>query len=180
MIPELQCKIVKQHHNSQIAGHAGQWKTLKLVSQSYWWPNMSRYIGQYCKACNMCLHMKAQWHKPFGELHPLLIPEVRWDIVSVNFITKLPILHGFNAAMVVVNLVSKQSHFIPTHTMITALGAARLYLQNVWKLHGLPQFTLSDHGTQFIAEFMHKLSLRHCDFSIDGIPPSIRWSNRVC
>jgi hypothetical protein len=41
MIPELQCKIVEQHHNSWIAGHAGWWKTLELVSRSYWWPNMS-------------------------------------------------------------------------------------------------------------------------------------------
>jgi hypothetical protein len=41
--------------------------------------------------------------------------------------------------------------------MITALGSARLYLQNVWKLHGLPRSMLLDHGPQFVAEFMRKL-----------------------
>ena len=75
MIPDLCRRIVEQHHDSKIAGHAGQWKTLELVSRSYWLPNMSRYIGQYCKACDMCLWMKAQRRKPFGELHPLPIPE---------------------------------------------------------------------------------------------------------
>jgi transposase InsO family protein len=59
--------------------------------------------------------------------------------------------------MVVVDSVSKHSHFIPTHTTITALGSARLYLQNVWKLHGLPRSMLSDRGPQFVAEFMHEL-----------------------
>jgi transposase InsO family protein len=59
--------------------------------------------------------------------------------------------------MVVVDSVSKRSHFIPTHTMITALGSARLYLQNVWKLHGPPNSMLSDHGPQFMAEFMCEL-----------------------
>jgi hypothetical protein len=157
MIPELRRKIVEQHHNSWIAGHAGRWKTLELVSRSYWWPNMSRYIGQYCKACDMCLHTKAQRHKPFGKLHPLPIPEAQWDIVRVDFITELPISHGFDAAMVMVNLVNKQSHFIPTYTTITALSAVQLYLHNVWKLHGLPHSTLSDCGTQFIAEFMREL-----------------------
>ena len=45
--------------------------------------------------------------KPFGELHPLPIPEARWDIVSVNFIAELPDSHGFDATMVIVDSVSK-------------------------------------------------------------------------
>ena len=40
MVPELQRKIAEQHHDSKIGGHAGHWKTLELVSRSYWWPNM--------------------------------------------------------------------------------------------------------------------------------------------
>jgi hypothetical protein len=75
MVPKLQWKIVEQHHDLKIGRHAGCWKTLELVSQSYWWPNMSHYISQYCKSCHMCLHTKAQKHKPFGKLHPLPIPE---------------------------------------------------------------------------------------------------------
>jgi hypothetical protein len=55
LIADLHCRITEQHHDSQIAGHAGRWKTLELLMRSYWWPNMSRYIGQYCKTCNMCL-----------------------------------------------------------------------------------------------------------------------------
>jgi hypothetical protein len=157
MVPELRRRIAEQHHDSKIGGHAGRWKTLELISRSYWWPNMSRYIGQYCKACDMCLRTKAQKRKPFGELHPLPIPEARWDVVSVDFITELPDSHGFDATMVVVDSVSKRSHFIPTHTTVTALGSARLYLQNVWKLHGLPRSALSDRGPQFVAEFMREL-----------------------
>jgi transposase InsO family protein len=78
-------------------------------------------------------------------------------MVSVDFITELPNSHGFDAAMVVVDSVSKQSHFIPTHTTVMALGSARLYLQNVWKLHRLPKLMLSDWGMQFVAKFMRKL-----------------------
>jgi hypothetical protein len=107
MVPELRQRIAEQHHDSKIGRHAGRWKTLELIARSYWWPNMSRYIGQYCKACDTCLRTKAQKHKPFSELHPLPIPKARWDIVSVDFITKLPDSHGFNTTMVVVDSVSK-------------------------------------------------------------------------
>ena len=68
---------------------------------------MSRYVGQYCKAWDMCLRMKTEKRKPFGELHPLPIPKDRWDVVSVDFVIELPDLHGFNATMVVVDSVSK-------------------------------------------------------------------------
>ena len=59
--------------------------------------------------------------------------------------------------MNVVDSVSKRAHFIPTNTTITALGAARLYLNNVWKLHGLPNQVVSDRGPQFVAEFTREL-----------------------
>jgi len=123
-ILDLQQWIAEQHHDSKITGHAGHWKTLELISQNYWWPHMSRFIGKYCKACDLCLWTKAQCRKPIGKLHPLPIPENRWDTVSINFISKLPKSHGYDAIMVVVNLTSKHGHFIPTHTMATALGSA--------------------------------------------------------
>lgn len=75
----------------------------------------------------------------------------------MDFITELPLSHGFDATMVVVDSVSKRAHFIPTHTTVMALGLAQLYLQHVWKLHGLPCLMLSDRGPKFITEFMREL-----------------------
>jgi hypothetical protein len=118
---------------------------------------MSCYVRQYCKTCNMCLQTKTQKRKLFGELLPLPIPKHPWDVTSVDFIVELPDSHGFNTAMVVVDSVTKRGHFIPTHTTVTTLGSAQLYLQHVWKLHGLPRSMVSDHSLQFITEFMREL-----------------------
>jgi len=82
------------------------------------------FVGEYCKACDLCLQTKAQCCKPMGELHPLPIPENCWDTVSINFISELPKSHGYDAIMVVVDLTGKCGHFIPTHTTATALGSA--------------------------------------------------------
>jgi hypothetical protein len=59
--------------------------------------------------------------------------------------------------MNVVDSITKCAHFIPTHTTITAEGAACLYLREVRKHHGTPRVVLSDRGSQFTAGFMHKL-----------------------
>ncbi|GLB33349.1 putative retrotransposable element tf2 155 kda protein type 1-like [Lyophyllum shimeji] len=152
-IPELRRRIVEQHHDSRVAGHPGRWKTLELVSRSYWWPQMSRYIGSYTSTCDLCQRTKVRRQLPMGQLHPLPIPEGRWSVVSVDFIVELPEAHGYDAVMVVVDSVGKRAHFIPTHTTCTAMGVANLYRKHVWKLHGLPDAFVSDRGPQFVAEF---------------------------
>jgi hypothetical protein len=58
--PDLHCHIALQHHDTKVAGHPRCWKTLELISQSYWWPQMLRYIGQYTRTCNICLRTKIQ------------------------------------------------------------------------------------------------------------------------
>jgi hypothetical protein len=69
---DLRHCIIKQHHDTHITGHAGCFKTLKLVSCNYWWPQMSCYIGVYVNTCDMCNWTKVQ---PIGELHPSETPD---------------------------------------------------------------------------------------------------------
>ncbi len=94
----------------------------------------------------------------YRELNPIRPPEGRWERVSVDFIVELPDSHGFDAIMVVVDSVTKRPHFIPTNTTVSSEGAARLYYQHVWKLHGLPLEWLHDRGSVFISEFMKELN----------------------
>ena len=128
-----------------------------MASQNYWWPQMSRYIGKYISTCDMCLWTKFACQLPSRELHPLLIPDTPWDTASVNFIVELPDSNGKDAIMVVVDSVTKRSHFVSMVTTLTATGTAQLYLQHIWKHHGLPRRVLSDRGPQFVAEFTKEL-----------------------
>ena len=88
-----------------------------------------------------------------GKLFPLLIPDHGWDTISVNFIVKFPESNGYDTVMNVVDSVSKRAHFISTNTTVTALGAAWLYLRNVWKHHGPLKQVVSYWGPQFVTEF---------------------------
>jgi len=122
--PDLRRQIVALCHDTQIAGHPGRWKTLELVFQNYWWPQMSRYIGQYVSTCDLCFQTKPWRHSPVGELQLLPVPDTRWDTLSVNFVVELPESSRHDAVMTVVDAVFKRVHFIPMHTTVTAEGAA--------------------------------------------------------
>ena len=154
---DLQRCIVSQHYDTQISGNAGRWKILELVARNYWWPQMSRYIGQYVKTCDLYLRMKTWRQPPMGELVPLPIPEHHWDTISLNFIVELPESSEYDAVMNVVDSFSKRTHLISTNTIITALRAAQFYLWHIWKHYGLLKQVVSDWGLQFVTEFTWEL-----------------------
>jgi len=89
---------------------------------------------------------------------PNSIPEKPWTHISADFITKLPLAQGYNSILVVVNRLTKMVYFIPTTEKTSAEGLARLFRDNVWKLHGLPKSIISDRGPQFAAGLMKKLN----------------------
>ena len=78
--------------------------------------------------------------------------------ILADFITKLPLTQGYDSILVVVDQLTKIVHFIPTTEKTSAEGLARLFRDNMWKLHSLPESIISDRGPQFVAGLMRKLN----------------------
>ena len=155
---ELRAKVVQLHHDIPAAGHGGRWKMVELVTRNYWWPGVTRDVGKYVERCDLCQRMKNRAEEPAGKLKLSEVPQKTWTHLTVDFITKLPVVAGKDAVLVVCDRLSKMTHFVATTEGTSAEGLARLFWDNVWKLHGLPESVVSDRGPQFGAELTKELN----------------------
>ncbi len=140
------------------AGHYGQNKTVELIYQDYVWPGMQAFIKDYCNSCTVCGRIKPRWHKPYGLLKPLPIPVRPWDSISMDLIEQLPASAGFTAILVVVDQLSKQGIFIPTHDTLTMVQLACLFVLYVFLKHRVPGYVMLDHRSEFVSHFFRSLS----------------------
>ena len=78
----------------------------------------------------------------------------------MDFVTGLPWSDGFDAIYVVVDRLTKMRHFIPCRQTTSAQDLADLFLQGIFRLHGLPKSIVSDRGPQFVAAFWKRMCKR--------------------
>ena len=131
---------------------------MELVTRNFWWPGVTKEVKQYVEGCNACQQNKNCTEQSAGKLIPNFIPEKPWTYISVDFITKLLLAQEYDSILVVVDWLTKMVHFIPTTERTMTEGLARLFRDNVWKLHGLPESIISDRGPQFAAGIMRELN----------------------
>ena len=131
---------------------------MELVTWNFWWPGVTKEVKRYIEGCDTCQYNKNHTEQPARKLMPNSIPEKPWTHILADFITKLPLAQEYNSILVVVDRLIKMVHFIPTTEKTTAEGLARLFRDNVWKLHGLPKSIISDRGPQFAAGLIQELN----------------------
>jgi len=131
---------------------------VELVTCNFWWPGVMKEVKQYVEGCNACQQNKNCIEQPASKLMPNSILEKPWMHILADFITKLPLAQGYDSILVVVDWLTKMVHFIPTTEKMSAEGLARLFRDNVWKLHGLPESIILDKGPQFAAGLMKELN----------------------
>ena len=131
---------------------------VELVTRNYWWPEVTREVGQYVEECDLCQWMKNRTEEVVGKLKLGEVLEKPWIHILVDFITKLPIVTEKDVILVVCNRLSKITHFVATTEGMTAEGLARLFRDNMQRLHGLLKSVVLDRGPQFAAELTKELN----------------------
>ena len=99
----------------------------ELVTRNYWWPGVTKKVERYVDGCDVCQRYKNQSKAPAGKLMPNAIPERLWSHILADFITKLPLVQGYDTILVVYNCFSKIAHFIATTEKTSAEGLAKLF-----------------------------------------------------
>ena len=75
----------------------------------------------------------------------------------MDFITGLPKVHGKDSIYVVVDKLTKFSHFYTIPTKYNAVQVAEIFFREVFGLHGLPKNIVSDRDSRFIGTFWREL-----------------------
>jgi len=149
-LDDLRLRVLRYRHDHPLAGHFGQNRTLELIRREYTWPGLRTFVKDYVRSCTSCARAKTPRHRPYGLLKQLPVPEKPWNSISMDFIEQLPSSTGFTAILVVVDRLSKQAIFIPTHDTITSPELVKLFLLHVFSKHGVPAHVTSDRGTEFV------------------------------
>ena len=155
--PTIQLRILKSCHNHLAAGHPGRAATYEMVSRNYWWPKMYHTIAKYIRNYDTCARIKLARYAPYRLLKLLEVPIRWWSSVSLDLITGLPMSNGYDALLVVVDRLSKITHYIPTTMDVTSKELACLYFDHIFHLHSILDSIISDQGTQFILQFTKAL-----------------------
>jgi len=156
-VPEneaLRTSLISEFHDTPYAGHYGVTKTRAAVGRIFWWDSMAGDISRYVLTCAACQRDKARRHKPFGKLQPLTVPEKPWHTVTFDFIVKLPKTErGNDSICVFVDKLTKVVHFVACQEELSAKDFASLYVDNIFRLHGLSREFITDRDPKFTSAF---------------------------
>ena len=149
-------------HFHKLTCHLGRDKCFALISTRFWWKGMSRDIGDFVKACVLCMENKPHTSvSSAGEM--VLFPCVRpWQILHIDIcgpFTKTR--DGHRYCLVQIDRFTRYLILSPLKTMTAEEVATRLFRDTLMK-HGFPEKILHDRGPNFLsAEFKTLLSKKY-------------------
>jgi hypothetical protein len=149
-VDELRVAIMHEAHDAITSGHRGEEKTTQKIARRFWWPHLRRSVKFHINRCAACQRSKPNNQRPMGLLQPLPVPQTVWEEVSLDLVTGLPVTaRGHDAIVVFVDRLSKMVHFVPICKTITAEQLARVFVDHVYRLHGMPKSFVSDRDPRF-------------------------------
>lgn len=157
VIPQQRkAEILKEYHDSPMAGHYGSEGTFYRIAKRYYWLGMRKDIADYVKSCPECCRYKASNQKPSGLLQTPAYAQ-RFETLSIDLFGPLPETpSGEKWIFIVQDCATKWVELFALKEA-TAMECATTLVEEVALRFGLPRQVISDNGPQFISAVMQQL-----------------------
>jgi RNase H-like domain found in reverse transcriptase/Integrase zinc binding domain/Reverse transcriptase (RNA-dependent DNA polymerase) len=163
--------LLKQCHDDPTAGHMGYKKVYDTIKERYYFPNMIKLIKQYCAECDTCQYRKCR-PKKVGYLKPIYF-DIPFFAISYDLIGPFPSSDGYTSIMCILDYFTKYSITEPIRNQ-RAETVAKVLLNRVIFVFGIPRITISDRGSQFQGEVFQEIN------RLLGIDQRLTVSYRAC
>ncbi|KAG3117201.1 hypothetical protein PI124_g1760 [Phytophthora idaei] len=146
-----------EYHDAPTAGHPGREKTYLLLTRDFHWNHQYKWVCKYVRACEVCQCVKPAAFSQ-APLQSLPTPSECWRFISMNFVFGLPPDSKRRTGVVVfVDRFSKMTHLAAVLAEVTAVQTARLFVDMVFKHHGMPLDIVSDRDPRFTERFWQEV-----------------------
>ncbi|KAL4115762.1 hypothetical protein PRIC2_012768 [Phytophthora ramorum] len=154
---ELKLKITYEYHNAPTSGHPGREKTYLLLTRDFYWSHQYKWVCKHVRACEVCQRVKPAPNSqaPFQSLPT---PSECWQSISMDFGFGLPQDNKRRTGIVVfIDRFSKMVHLAAVPAEVTAKQTACLFVDMVFRHHGMPLDIVSDRDPRFTARFWQEV-----------------------
>jgi hypothetical protein len=139
-------------------GHSEYQKSITIVRRQYFWTGTKKEVVNYITQCLECQKVKIEHIHPSRLLQPFPISKWKWEVVTVDFITKLPIkVKQHDSIMVVVDKLTKVVHFIHVKKTHRETNITEICMKEVFRIHGVPKAIVSDRDSKFTPQLWQGL-----------------------
>ncbi|KAI3732715.1 hypothetical protein L1987_63922 [Smallanthus sonchifolius] len=150
----LREEILENAYKSKYTMHPIRDKMYKNLNANYWWIGMKNHIAIYIAKYLTCSQVKAEHQKPSSLLQQLEIQVWKWEMITMDFVMKLPrTSRGNDAIWVLIDRLTKSAHFLPIKETFSMDKLAQLYVNEIVTLHGVPLSIMSDRDSRFTSRF---------------------------
>ena len=174
----LRMKIILEAHEPAFVGHFGIKKTRELVRRNWRWSSLDADVERIIGSCNLCQRARGTSRKDEAPIE-LMIAEYPWEMVTIDFLSGfVPSVPGrWEGCVIVCDRFSRMMHVKECSTHPTALQTAILFVQLVFRAHGLPRCILSDRGSQFDSQFVEEpdVTVGHEGEASKYASPTNKW-----
>nr|GEV42412.1 retrotransposon-related protein [Tanacetum cinerariifolium] len=158
-LPDFQAEFVIEIDASgyAIGSHSGVQATLKRIGAFSYWKGMRKTMNEIVRTYDVCQRNNVDLSVYPGLLQPLPTPTQVWHDISMDFVDSLPLSQGKSTILVIVDRLSKYVYFFAVTHLYTTKTITQLFLDNIYRLHGLPKTIVNDRDKVFISLFWQSL-----------------------